>query len=271
MSGLHTLTASLLSLASLHHPTASGVAPNHEGKTEINPLLHTLTAVLSRGPVSIGDRPGRTDFKILRPCCSSSGAILSPSHALVPIDATYQPGTTVNKHVVWTSHSRVNDSVWYSVLAVSLETKYGLRPAELWPPPAKNEAPLWSFEWAGSGCAGGKPASGCLTALTDDSPLMLFTPSNKPPGVHPMQYSVVVRSLAGGWVLLGEVSKYVSISPARFTLISVGGGGDTLELSVRGAPGEEVDVLLKKPAEVVLASIAMKVGASGVATVVVKQ
>ena len=41
--------------------------------------------------------------------------------------------------------------------------------------------------------------------------------------------ATVVRELAGGWVLLGEVSKYVPLSPARFTDVAVdaaSGAGD---------------------------------------------
>eukprot|EP01045_Picozoa_sp_COSAG04_P021316 COSAG04_NODE_2280_length_4398_cov_1.501279_5_plen_107_part_01 len=74
----------------------TGGGPNHEGVTETNPVLHTLTAVLSRGPVSVGDAVGKTDFAVLRPCCSEAGTILSPSGALIPIDATYAPGSPVN-------------------------------------------------------------------------------------------------------------------------------------------------------------------------------
>ena len=83
---------------------------------------------------------------------------------------------------------------------------------------------------------------------------------------------IVVRELRGGWILLGEVAKYVPLSPARFTAVNVTGvDSDVLVLSVHGAPGEIVDVVLKQPTKETLALVSMRVGASGVATVRVQR
>ena len=79
-----------------------------------------------------------------------------------------------------------------------------------------------------------------------------------------MQYTAIAPQLAG-WVVLGERAKYVPVSAARFTAISVGAGGE-LELGVRGQAGEVVQVLLKKPTASTLTSITLRVTAAGTAT-----
>lgn len=260
----------------------TGAAPNHEGVTEVNPVLHTLTATLTRGPVSVGDRIGKTNFTVLKPCCSSSGTILSPSHALKPIDATYQPGSVANglqftgvwgaAQAVWTAFSEVGTAAAYTVLAVSLPEEYPMKPTELWPAPPANSS-LWAFDWGATSCAAGRPVTGCLRAVTDESPLLLSTPPetrSRGSVVHGLQHSVVTREMPGGWVVLGEPEKYVPLSPARFTVVSATQPGErlgpsALTLAVRGAPGEVVEVLLKKPGLTVLTMVTMSIGVTGVA------
>jgi hypothetical protein len=258
----------------------TGAGPNHEGKTEANPLLHTLTAVLTRGPVSVGDAVGMTNWAVLKPCCSSSGDILAPSAALRPIDATYQPGSVANGlvaspkgfgagQVVWTAHSRVGSSAAaWTVLAVALPEQYSLKPDELWPPPNSTGASLHAFTWGNAGCAADKPASGCLHAVAEDQPLLLDTPK-KEQGKLPLQHSVVVPELADGWVVLGEMAKYVTLSPARFTGITVAAAQLTME--VRGAVGEVVTVLLRKPAAAALCEVTLRIGPAGTATATVRR
>ena len=52
---------------------------------------------------------------------------------------------------------------------------------------------------------------------------------------------------AGGFVLLGELGKYVSVSPARFSGVAVTAGGIAMAVTVHGAPGETVDVTALVP------------------------
>jgi hypothetical protein len=254
----------------------TGAAPNHEGKTEANPLLHTLVATLTRGPVSIGDKLGSTDFSIVAPCCSAAGTILAPGGALVPIDATYDAASPANGLnaaqgvAVWTTSSRVGAASAHGVLAVSLAAPYALRPSELWPPPPPAAA-LWAFVWGDAGCSGGRSAGACLRAVSEAAPLELRTPAppKAPTAVLPLQYATVVRELAGGWVLLGEVSKYVPLSPARFTDVALDAASGALVISVRGAPHETTSVLLKKPSSAVLTAVALALDATGAAVATV--
>ena len=55
----------------------------------------------------------------------------------------------------------------------------------------------------------------------------------------------------GGWSLLGEVNKWVGVSPARVRSIEVvrrHSGNASLEVAVRGAPGELVALAFAPPA-----------------------
>ena len=219
-----------------------------------------------------------------------SGDILAPSAALRPIDATYQPDSAANGlgsdaataagQAVWTAHSQVGVGVGgggggggaaaWTVLAVALPEPYALKPHELWPPPPPNStaaAPLWAFEWGAAGCAAGRDASGCLHAMAEDQPLVLDTPEEAQ-GKLGLQHSVVVGEQAG-WVVLGELAKYVTLSPARFT--SINATAAELTMALRGAAGEVVTVLLRKPAAQTLSEVTLRIDSDGVATAAVQR
>ena len=149
----------------------------------------------------------------------SAGTILSPTAALRPIDATYRPGSIANGlagtsaygqgQAVWTAHSQAGASSSWSVLAVALPEPhaYPLKPHELWPKPnvivEKNASALWTFTWGAAGCAAGRAAAECLSAVTEDRPLSLVTPKRNGSTLKlPLQHSVVVTELEGGWVVL---------------------------------------------------------------------
>eukprot|EP01046_Picozoa_sp_COSAG06_P072659 COSAG06_NODE_21360_length_759_cov_2.213636_1_plen_138_part_10 len=84
---------------------------------------------------------------------------------------------------------------------------YPLKPHELWPKPnvivEKNASALWTFTWGAAGCAAGRAAAECLSAVTEDRPLSLVTPKRNGSTLKlPLQHSVVVTELEGGWVVL---------------------------------------------------------------------
>lgn len=56
--------------------------------------------------------------------------------------------------------------------------------------------------------------------------------------------------LANGYSFLGEKSKYVSVSPGRFTSISAGAGGSAgVAVALVGSPGEAVDLVYIAPGD----------------------
>ncbi len=71
--------------------------------------------------------------------------------------------------------------------------------------------------------------------------------------------------LPGGYTLLGELDKWVSVSPQRFAAVQ--GSADGVTAVLRGAAGEAVTVHFLSPAGDVLAGTCA-LGAAGTATVV---
>ena len=53
--------------------------------------------------------------------------------------------------------------------------------------------------------------------------------------------------LANGYALLGEVGKYVALSPDRFEDVRLGAGGAGVGVALAGAPGEAVRVAFYRP------------------------
>ena len=117
-----------------------------------------------------------------------------------------------------------------------------------------------------AGCQPGSPALGCVTVLecssnSSSAGLGLSVATPEPLPVDPLArggpHSYAVHTLApvlgqwgglgGGWVLLGELGKYVAVSPVRFSGVRVEAGG--LGVVVEGAAGEVVRLLLLAPGE----------------------
>ena len=70
---------------------------------------------------------------------------------------------------------------------------------------------------------------------------------------------------ANGWALLGELGKWVAVSPARFRAVAE--HADGLEANVAGAPGEEVVVSFLPPRATEPVHVRCTVGPGGAATV----
>ena len=60
-----------------------------------------------------------------------------------------------------------------------------------------------------------------------------------------------MSSIGGGWTLIGEKGKYIALSPQRFVNNTFGStAAKTQQVTVRGSPGEQVDVMLVPPTTV---------------------
>lgn len=64
-----------------------------------NVELDMVLAVLSGGPVGIGDGVGNTNFTLATHCCRKDGVILKPATPLAAMDSLFVPDATVNNHV----------------------------------------------------------------------------------------------------------------------------------------------------------------------------
>ena len=158
---------------------------------------------------------------------------------------------------------------WYNLLLYDLhQSKCTLTPAQLSPPGVSERGYVVSR--FGEPCMDGTPATSCLAAFTESTPLKIETDSSATGLVSDTRLHSIAPVLSHGWVLLGEQRKYVAVSPQRLVvgraaatqvgasdslqmdelIIAHGtedGDGSSLEFAVIGEAGETVDVAVVVP------------------------
>jgi len=252
---------------------------------EVTPSLHNVASVLSAGPVTPGDGVGLSDAALILRACDASGRLLHPSRAATAIDAMLvgrafpaAPGA-LRAGVISATYSALGGDaarglpalVWDHVLAANLTAPFSLLPAHLAPTRA---------DLGGRAPAPGAPAVAyAVDPTTLDAATLVVAPFD---AAHPValapnalaDFALVHTAplLAGGWALLGELAKYVAVSPARFSGVAAGAGAASA--AVRGAAGERVDVTWARAPPGGAGAFAVSVsrcvlGAAGVATAAV--
>ena len=208
--------------------------------------------------MGFGDGIGDTNRTLLMRCCADDGRILRATSASTPIDATWAAGRSPPASqkppkaaaAVWTAHTSINASVFHFVTAIDVPTSFPLLPADLWPAPSGPlvlrrawHAPVCvdGAQAAACGVAAGLgdartglPAGRCQNKTQDKSTCTAI-------GAHQWELTTISPVTSGGVALLGELSKVVSVSPARFReVVTTAAGG--LRVTVVGTPGERVEL-----------------------------
>ena len=294
--------------------TEAACGPHHgSGTTDIERNL--LMATLTTGPVGIGDMIGGTNLTLLNRALRPDGIILKPAFAAHRLDNFYYLNSTSGNNAntcaraeVWSAptvparsnssarHDRRANSMarlfplggdvegrgsggsrvwWYSLLLWDLsESNCTITPAELSPPALSSDGYVVSR--FGAPCEDGAPAASCVQVIGKHAPpLALATDTRRTGRATDIRLHQIAPVLQGGWVLLGEQSKYVAVSPQRFMAARVGDppaggasdaldqdelvhtssgeqGQTVLEFGVLGEPGEcvNVTVIIPPPASV---------------------
>ena len=115
------------------------------------------------------------------------------------------------------------DLWWYSLLLWDLsESNCSITPAQLSPPALSSHGYVVSR--FGKPCKDGAAAASCVKAFIEEtSPLDVATTTSQTGRATDIRLHQVAPVLPGGWVLLGEQSKYVAVSPQRFMSARVSG------------------------------------------------
>eukprot|EP00041_Stephanoeca_diplocostata_P018428 m.385739 g.385739 ORF g.385739 m.385739 type:complete len:375 (+) comp21011_c1_seq3:1688-2812(+) len=211
---------------------------------EPNSELHALVATLSTGPVAIGDKIGDTNTTLVAWCCSKNGTILKPSRPATAVELTYvstSHPTATPQGEVWTTYSLLpttslpadvrgdaKDVVWSGhVFAAALNSDFnltfrhsGLGPGRIgW---VKDDSTTQWVAMPWRATLGGNTSSsfshaGVLKEFSDAHPVVLQAcpKGNGSIPLVPYQH-VLAYPVRSGWVLLGEMGKFVPTSPARF-------------------------------------------------------
>eukprot|EP00041_Stephanoeca_diplocostata_P024395 m.617139 g.617139 ORF g.617139 m.617139 type:complete len:972 (-) comp22517_c4_seq1:103-3018(-) len=236
-----------------HRPMNSTWGDSNPGR---NCELNTMIALLSTGPVSIADKVGDTNKTLLMRTCTPTGALLQPDKPATAIDV-YFASTTAPPGHIWNTYASVGGAEYHYSLSIDVSTPYAVQSSDFWPPlPSgiRYVNRMWhkrgSTLAASDACHDGASAvaSGCV---------MTSLPSvhNTRPTVDP-EYDTHVFDLlsvypvdnSSGWVLLGELDKYVGMSSKRFVDVSTSATG--LSVEARGSPGEVLTVTALKPVSV---------------------
>lgn len=170
---------------------------------------------------------------------------------------------------------------WWSVLATNVDAGEGaapLRLAELFPlPPA--DTVFFVHEFGSPACVHNQTVTDCLTTWTSMQPLPVATGVGKFPD-RKFKLLRAAPRLSSGWTLVGETSKFVSVSPQRLTVRSSRAHAsksrtegdllsdvDGLSFTVLGAAGEEVRLTVVSPDGLVVV-VSVTIGSEGAEDVV---
>lgn len=213
----------------------------NDSSRETKPNLEAAISSLSAGPVGPGDKIGLMDRGLIMRACDEDGRLLKPSRPITSIDATFRRrayGRDGPQGALMTTYSTIGDLRFDIILAAALNATYRLQPADLAPAAvqgASNEQRPVMVAWNHSFVDGsGDPEVHVLPFGGKDTlPL-------PPCGRSDFQLWYTSPVLAGGLVVLGEMAKWVPVSPQRILSIeSVEQSGET-RIRVQGAVGEGV-------------------------------
>lgn len=219
---------------------------------EPNAELQVLVATLSTGPVAFGDKINTTNKTILLRCCALDGAVLAPSRPATAIELTYVPGSEPSGEI-WTTVSKVATSasatdaeiIGAHVFAAGLAEPFSLQPQH-----AGLGADVIGYDWVvlnWTGVGLDLSSVGAPRLWTNQSTLRFGPLAMLKDDIVPFEHWVANPVLPGGWILVGEVGKFVPLSPARFTWVnstrSVPAGSAGLVASVRGTAGERLGLV----------------------------
>jgi hypothetical protein len=255
----------------------------------------TLSATLTTGPIGFGDLINGTDAVLLARATRVDGNILKPASTALRIDRYYRPAP-VGGAEIWAAPTgpaggatdaddRANsmpplgedaaqDGIWWwAILATNVdaavESGRPLQLQELWPRPAAGTVMLVATiertgddagsRGVGAGCVNGTTVAACgFTMWTEDTPLDIGTAGDTGRNFTLLAAAPVLSS---GWVLVGDLTKFVPCSPQRFVAASKDArragalheqdltptNAGVLEFVVLGSVGEKVPVTVVSP------------------------
>lgn len=224
--------------------------------------LDSILATLSLGPVGISDALGETDIQLISQAFASpsDSTLLRPSRPLSTVDAVFTnkslgqdagPALAVCNHThgsctttagqsdVRSTHASLHGGGPNShyVLAWMTTTQVTLQSTDLYPAPktgTRLASRVHSNTKPTAGCMDGQSAQGCVRMHAPD-----VMPTIDPTGdtIQDYTYMVVYEPASNGAYFLGELNKFIKVSPQRFESVRVGGKGPCgLMVTVKGTP-----------------------------------
>lgn len=254
--------------ASPQPPTSSD--RTHSGyKTQPHVQLDSILATLSLGPVGISDGLNQTDVGLIGQAFRNSkdSTLLRPSRPLSTLDSLWVNsskmglGSDVANSVksgdlqdVRGTHASLGEGngpvSWYLISWMTTQD-VTLQATDLYPSPNGGKLavrkhivePYGDAQFAG--CEDGKPAfPNCAEQLGQGEMPVVPPAASKKLDITAFGYWSVYEPASNGAYFLGELNKFVHVSPQRFSKVEVKGNGPCgLTVSLVGTPDEKIKLV----------------------------
>jgi hypothetical protein len=186
--------------------------------------LHLILALLSTGPLGFSDGIGMTDFAMLKRAISQDGTLLQPSKPITAVDSSFLSSEISPKGYVYGTSALGLSWIFVHFL---LQEDFMLTLSDFWPSPTQNTSDNFLFfayrlfegKSGPNSCVDGSDAvsSGCVEFLrTETLPSSVAFRIQPADSEYATRVSTVWRRACNDWFFLGELDKYVALSPSRF-------------------------------------------------------
>jgi hypothetical protein len=215
--------------------------------------LHVVLALLTTGPFGLSDGIGMSNFTLLQRAISQDGTLLQPSKPVTSIDSTFLRAPAVDGSI-YTTHAM--DLSWIFV-SFQLKSSFPVRLQDFWPRINGDSFLVYRTFSSSADCKSGNDAveSGCVTMVSmsdlqrhSSTDIVFMAPASSfsSPGSDLAPNVVTVwKNCPNGVFFLGELEKYVSLSPKRFKDFQCTQDGTAFRV-VR-SPGESVKLTFLIP------------------------
>jgi len=221
--------------------------------------LHLVLALMSTGPVGISDALGMTNATLLQRATTADGTLLKPKKAITAVDSAFvkpSSGGRFGKEGYIYGTAGIEKS-WIFV-SFKMKENYGVKLPDFWPPVDTSSSLLAYRTYDdGASCSDGTDAlsGGCvkfvsITRDTENREIFVVPKSSdsSPGSIYAPAITCIWQLSCSGWFLLGELKKYVPLSPVRFRELTCLPSG--LSIIISGSAGESVNITALKPSNV---------------------
>ena len=255
---------------------------------EPSPGLHLAISVFSNGPVTPGDGVGFQNVDQIMRTTRADGVVLHPSRAMTAIDAdivgrAFPLAVAATTGPVYATYSAVSGFVFDSVLSADLPAPFSVTPASLVGVRSdlalrdKSRKPNELFALAGA--AAGRVSAAASSAVAYSVNTSTMNASSLVVQGFDAATPIALRACkeadfqvwhtapvftSNGWALLGELAKWVPVSPQRVS--SIEASNSELEVLLTGAPSEVVLLSAYNTATLETTTLTCTLDAAGRAT-----
>mmetsp|Transcript_435 Transcript_435/g.476 ORF Transcript_435/g.476 Transcript_435/m.476 type:complete len:801 (+) Transcript_435:113-2515(+) len=196
---------------------------------EPNAHADNAVAALSGGPYGIADKVGFTNRSVVMHSCRDDGVLLKPDWPLSSLDFTFTD-TDAKGAFVWAAHDDFGPFRWSYIIGINVDYTVSITPRRL-----QGAVSRPMVAWKVSLDVPG-PIS--VIQFSDDNPLLLPASPATSKVAAGLSHYTAAPVLPNGMVLLGDISKWTTMSHRRVNSLLIDGTNIIAELY--GSPNENI-------------------------------